>query len=252
MSNILVVIPTYNRAEFLGKAIDSALNQTIKPDILVIDDGSTDETLKVLEKYKDQVHIASINENMGAVYTNDIGCDFAVWNNYEFWIRLGSDDIFNRDKIKVDMEFMQKHPEYGCCYGQSVFLRKNGDKWEGTNEYCGNEYPWQYHRDHYRNKATLGVSFGWMNVCLRVEVLRKIKEKFGEYVDKRLRNMEDTLMNYYITRVTKVGWRKGGMAFWRINPVGCSGNHELTYKELVLSREIINQLESEREKLVEI
>ena len=52
--NISVVIPSYNRKEFLKRSIDSVINQTIKPfEIIVVDDGSTDGTSNWLKKQND-------------------------------------------------------------------------------------------------------------------------------------------------------------------------------------------------------
>lgn len=53
---VSVVIPTYNRSALIGRSIDSALNQTVAPyEIIVVDDGSTDDTQKVLQRYSDKI-----------------------------------------------------------------------------------------------------------------------------------------------------------------------------------------------------
>ena len=53
MAKISVIIPSFNQQEFLSNAIDSVLDQTVKPhEIIVIDDGSTDDSLKIAQSYR--------------------------------------------------------------------------------------------------------------------------------------------------------------------------------------------------------
>jgi len=53
---VSVVIPTYNSAEFIKTTLDSVLNQTLPPyEILVLDDGSTDDTISILNAYKSRI-----------------------------------------------------------------------------------------------------------------------------------------------------------------------------------------------------
>jgi glycosyltransferase involved in cell wall biosynthesis len=64
--SISVVIPAYNAARYIGRALDSVLAQTHKPDeIIVVDDGSTDDTAGIVETYSSQVRLIR-RENAGA------------------------------------------------------------------------------------------------------------------------------------------------------------------------------------------
>jgi glycosyltransferase involved in cell wall biosynthesis len=65
-ADIDVVIPVYNGAEFVADAINSVLNQTIKPsEIIVVDDGSADGTLDVLSKFESLITIIKHEKNLG-------------------------------------------------------------------------------------------------------------------------------------------------------------------------------------------
>lgn len=94
--SISVVIPCYNYGKYVGEAIDSVLAQTLKPtEIIVIDDGSTDDSLNIIEKYKDQVTVIS-QKNSGIIITKNLGLETAVGD----WIvYLDADD-------KIEPEFL--------------------------------------------------------------------------------------------------------------------------------------------------
>ena len=69
---ISIIVPMYNAAQFIKKCITSILNQTYKNfELLIINDGSTDNSLEICNKFKDQ-RIKIINqENTGSVFTTD-------------------------------------------------------------------------------------------------------------------------------------------------------------------------------------
>ena len=62
---VSVIIPAYNSAAWLSEAIDSALNQTVAPlDVIVVDDGSTDDTPRIREPYRERIRVI-VQENKG-------------------------------------------------------------------------------------------------------------------------------------------------------------------------------------------
>ena len=71
---ISIVIPTYNRADYISETIDSVLNQTYNDyEIIVVDDGSNDDTKAILSKYGDQIrYIYQENQREGAARNNGI------------------------------------------------------------------------------------------------------------------------------------------------------------------------------------
>lgn len=105
---VSVVIPTYNRARVLPEAIDSALGQSYpRIEVIVVDDGSTDHTPRVLESYGDR--ILSIRKENGGVSSARNLALRAAQGRYVAW--LDSDDIWLPEKTALQVALMEAHPE---------------------------------------------------------------------------------------------------------------------------------------------
>lgn len=105
---VSVVIPTYNRAYCVGDAIRSVLEQTYKDfEIIVIDDGSTDNTSEVLAEFGGKIRVIR-QENAGVSAARNAGIRVARGQ----WIAfLDSDDVWEHEKLYVQMRDLQAHPE---------------------------------------------------------------------------------------------------------------------------------------------
>src|SRR6056297_2743784 len=110
---ISVIIPTYNRGHIITRAIDSALRQTYRDfEIIVIDDGSTDNTRTVLEPYQDQIKYF-YQENRGVTEARNKG----IKESYgEFIAFLDSDDYWLPEKLEMQMNYFKNHPEVAMVY----------------------------------------------------------------------------------------------------------------------------------------
>ena len=103
-----VIIPTYNRAYIIEEAIESILCQGIDPiQILVIDDGSTDNTQEVLSPYFGQIDYY-YQKNQGASTARNKGFELAKG---EFVCLLDSDDIYREDKLKKELSLFRQYPD---------------------------------------------------------------------------------------------------------------------------------------------
>jgi len=111
--SISVVIPAYNAARFLPETLRSVLAQTLQPDeVLVIDDGSTDETAAIAEGFGPLVRVfRRQNSKLGA--TRNFGVEQAASE----WIALmDADDLWAPDKLERQMRELAANPRADLCY----------------------------------------------------------------------------------------------------------------------------------------
>jgi glycosyltransferase involved in cell wall biosynthesis len=108
-----LIIPTYNHGRFLGAAIDSALTQTLNPvDVIVVDDGSTDETPAVLARYAGRVRVLR-QPNRGLSSARNAGLAAARGTFVAF---LDADDVMAPTKLAAQLEVLDRSPAIGWTY----------------------------------------------------------------------------------------------------------------------------------------
>lgn len=98
---VSVVIPTHNRAEFLGAAIRSALGQSnVEVEVIVVDDASTDSTNEVLEGFGDQIRVLRLDKNVERGAARNLGVALAKGKTVAF---LDSDDVWMPGKLAAQL-----------------------------------------------------------------------------------------------------------------------------------------------------
>ena len=108
---VSVIIPVYNYARFVGRAVDSVLAQTYSPvECVVVDDGSTDDTPQVLARYGDRIR-AIRQENRGLSAARNTGIRAA---RGEYVAILDSDDYFRPDKLAKQVALIESAPGLGA------------------------------------------------------------------------------------------------------------------------------------------
>ena len=118
MSNISVVIPTFNRAHILDSVVSSVVNQSIMPaEIIIVDDGSTDSTQEVVQNLiakNDKLNIRYVSqENQGGNVARNRGISEA---NGEYIAFLDSDDTWDREKLEKQLAVFQNNTNVGAVY----------------------------------------------------------------------------------------------------------------------------------------
>lgn len=116
-----VIIPTFNRLNFLKEAIDSVLTQSYATlELLIVDDGSTDGTAEFVASLNDRVRTFN-QPNHGPSAARNFGIRQA---RGEFIAFLDSDDLWLPDKLKTQIDFMHRNPRAVVCYTDEIWIRK--------------------------------------------------------------------------------------------------------------------------------
>lgn len=129
MGKVSIIIPTFNRRDYITIALDSVRVQTYKDyEIIIIDDGSSDDTKEVLKPYQENVRYF-YQDNRGIPATRNKGIREAKGDFIAF---LDSDDHWLPEKLERQIECFSKHPHYGmvatrcsCTTPEGKFLKKN-------------------------------------------------------------------------------------------------------------------------------
>jgi len=120
---VTVVIPTYNRERYLGEAVESVLAQSFQNiEVIVVDDGSTDNTRSVAERYAARVHyVWQANAERGSARNHGLRLARG-----EFVAFLDSDDLWTSDKLERDLDQLRRRPEIGVVYSDVEIIDSSG------------------------------------------------------------------------------------------------------------------------------
>jgi glycosyltransferase involved in cell wall biosynthesis len=107
---ISVILPTYNNDQYLLSALKSILNQTFSDfELIVINDGSTDNTAKILSRIHDsRLKIITHQQNQGKVASCNQGINLAQG---EFIARMDGDDLIHPQKFAAQVNYLRQHPQ---------------------------------------------------------------------------------------------------------------------------------------------
>ena len=197
---VSVVIPAYNHARFLPDALDSVLAQTFQDfEVVVVDDGSTDETGEVVAAYGNRIrYVRQSNAGQAAARNRGIretSAPFiAFLDAYDYWFP---------EKLTAQMAHFDAHPEAGVVFTQFVVTNA-----EGTPLYV---YPAVFRYGRNAFEAMLVWPVGWMNVAM---VRRTCFDAVG-LLDETIRWPTDWDLWLRLTRHFGVGFVHRPLAIYR-------------------------------------
>ncbi|MCH4147962.1 MAG: glycosyltransferase family 2 protein [Prevotella sp.] len=133
---ILAIIVSYNFTPWIDHCIGSLQASEMPVDIMVLDNGSKDETVKILQERYPEVILVENKDNLGFGKANNIGLHYADNGDYEGVFLLNQDAWIDPNVIATLVKTSEEHPDYGIL--SPVHLTGNGDKIEhGFSDYCG-------------------------------------------------------------------------------------------------------------------
>ena len=124
MSQVAIIIPTHNHAHLIGETLESALAQTF-PDveIIVVDDGSTDNTREVVASFGDRVRYLWQPASGGPGSPRNLGVRSTA---AEFLTFLDSDDLLMPNKTEMQVQYLAAHPECDLVFGDCAYMELDG------------------------------------------------------------------------------------------------------------------------------
>jgi glycosyltransferase involved in cell wall biosynthesis len=121
MTEVSVIIPTYNRADRVTIAVSSVLAQTYTDfELIVVDDGSRDETMGALGPFLELIRVIRHERNLGVSAARNAGIRASRARFVSF---LDSDDRWLPEKLEVQARFFQDQPEAVACQTQEIWIR---------------------------------------------------------------------------------------------------------------------------------
>jgi len=117
---VTVVIPTFNRWPLVGEAVESVFAQSYSDfELIVVDDGSTDETQQELAKFRSRLRLF-VKARGGVAAARNFGVSRAAGRYVAF---LDSDDLWRPKKLEMQTAFMEKDPAVQICQTEEIWLR---------------------------------------------------------------------------------------------------------------------------------
>ncbi len=192
---VSVIIPAYNRGRYIRQTVESVLNQTYTDiELIVIDDGSTDDTRDILEGYGDRITLLEheARQNRGQSASINLGLDRA---RGKYLAILDSDDYWEPDKIESQVGYLQRHPEVGLVYG-------NGTAVSGNGEFLYDIYTPGHREESKPEKVLVDCYFSLpSNALMRKSLLKK-----AGYFDETLRAGQDHDMAIRIAEIARLAY----------------------------------------------
>ena len=240
LRKVSVLIPSYNTARYIREAIDSVLAQDYpNKEVIVIDDGSTDETIDILGEYGSVIKVLQ-QQNQGAAVARNRGIEAAQGDYIAF---LDSDDVWLPGKLSTQIAYLEAHPDIGLIYsrwkawkpdeqGQFVLPEIPGMPHSRTDDAQPELKPegsgWLYNR----------LLFSSLLHTITVVARRSLIEQVGGF-DPDLKRGQD--YDYWIraSRHTPIHQLDQVMALYRLHGNGCIRKWpDRNYEGLVVQRAV--------------
>ena len=175
---VSIIIPAYNAHLYIGATLESAVNQTFRSfEIIVVDDGSTDDTQAIAQNFCDRGVTVISQSNAGPAAARNRALSIA---RGEYVALLDADDLWEPDYLQTMVGFLNSHPEVSIAFSDSIFFGKskfNGRRFQEVYPPC---IPITF--------AKLAAQIS--HVCVAATIRREIFDRIGPF-DDRLRAIDD-------------------------------------------------------------
>lgn len=211
-----IILPVYDSEDYLEQTIKSIINQSFKNwKLIVIDDNSNFKTKKILSEYKKnkKVKIIELSKNRGVAYCRNLGIKKS---NSKYLAFIDSDDTWNKNKLKLQISFMEKRNlDFTFTYYKTIGLKKRNIKTPLNFTYFSfiKNTSIATSTMIVKRKILKNIKFTNTKICedyfFKCEILRKIKIAFG--INKFLTNYRIRSNSLQSKKLRNIYW------IWKIN-----------------------------------
>lgn len=175
---ISVILPAYNASDYIKEAIKSILNQTyINFELIIINDGSTDNTLEIIRAFNDsRIKVINNDINKGIIYCLNRGIEES---GGEYIARMDADDISLPQRFEKQIEVMKQNPEIVVCGTYINYFGTSKGRFSRSQPKCDN--------DEIKKSLLIRSAFAHPTVMIRSSILKKNGLKY----DEAFRSCED-------------------------------------------------------------
>ncbi len=215
---ISIVIPVYNGGEFIEDALQSALNQTYKNiEIIVVDDGSTDNTEKIIKKFQNRIKYFK-KENGGVSSALNLAIKEAR-GEYISW--LSHDDLYIKDKLKLQVEELAKLED------KNTIIYSNFNYVDENLKILADGKSYQEFDEKLMNVSLYPLLKGFINGCTLL-IKKSIYEEFG-YFDTSLAGTQDYKLFFEMLKKYPVKYVDKKLIYSRVHKNQCSNTFGIDF-----------------------
>jgi glycosyltransferase involved in cell wall biosynthesis len=202
--SVTVLMPAYNAEHYIAQAIRSVLRQTfVDFELLIVDDGSTDNTAKIVQSFKDSRIVLVQQENKGVSAALNMGLSYS---RAPYIARFDADDICYPERLKIQYDFITAHPEYSIIGSAADYM-------DAENNHIFTQHPVAHLNEEIQELSYLVCPFIHSSVFYKKEVI----EKNGGY-NEHAHTYEDHFLWVNILKDTRACNLSQSLLKVRLNP----------------------------------
>lgn len=225
---VSIIMPVHNGARYLREALECALSQSHTPvELVVVDDGSTDETPQILREFESRIrHIRQ--ENKGAAAARNAAIEASTGELISF---LDADDLWTPDKLRIQVEYLDKHPEIDLVASRWQVVEP-GTRIDLDSDVTGAVLSTDQVSDWIYNELLMDCIIHTTTVVMR----RRLVDKIGLF-DMGLRRGQD--YDYWLraSRATPIHRLQARLSIYRLHEQNSTWRPQpVNYAALVIER----------------
>jgi len=217
LSSVTVVIPTFNSAATIKRAINSVLSQTVLPSrLVVVDNASTDSTAKIVEKMAAdsccEMELVRRPRNTGPGAARNAGWELV---RTQFVAFLDSDDSWHPKKLELQLDVAGQHPD-DCFFGHTTTSSKTSDTTEtfGTTPLIGSGRINYFSLHHFlvRNRVSTPTVMLRSDLPFRFPTEHWFAEDYGLWTAILAASHRAVVHDFALTTLHKAAWGEAGLS----------------------------------------